>query len=398
MKFATKAIHAGQEPDPSTGAIMTPIYQTSTYVQTGIGEHKGYEYARSGNPTRTALESCLAELENGQYGLSFASGLAAENAVLSLLNPGDHIISCDDLYGGTYRLFERIVGRYNITTDYVQMGDTAGYEKAIRPNTKMIWLETPTNPLLRLADIRAVAQIAHQHNILLVVDNTFATPYFQQPLGLGADIVVHSTTKYINGHSDLIGGAVILNDEQIYEQLKFHQNAAGAVPGPFDVWLTLRGIKTLAIRMRQHQQNALAIAHFLSEHPRVESIYYPGLASHPDYALAKQQMSGAGGMVSFQFKGTIDDVDKVVRRFKIFSFAESLGGVESLVCHPASMTHGSIPKEIREARGVNDTLLRISVGIEDAEDLIADLDQALAQEIFTGFTSHILQKELANKP
>jgi len=398
MKFATKAIHAGQEPDPSTGAIMTPIYQTSTYVQTGIGEHKGYEYARSGNPTRTALESCLAALENGRYGLSFASGLAAENAVLSLLNPGDHIVSCDDLYGGTYRLFERIVGRYNITTDYVQMGDTAGYEKAIRPNTKMIWLETPTNPLLRLADIRAVAQIAHQHNILLVVDNTFATLYFQQPLELGADIVVHSTTKYINGHSDLIGGAVILNDEQIYEQLKFHQNAAGAVPGPFDVWLTLRGIKTLAIRMRQHQQNAFAIAHFLSEHPRVESIYYPGLVSHPDYALAKQQMSGSGGMVSFQFKGTIDDVDKVVRRFKIFSFAESLGGVESLVCHPASMTHGSIPKEIREARGVNDTLLRISVGIEDAEDLIADLDQALAQDIFTGYTPNTVQKELVSKP
>ncbi len=397
MKFATKAIHAGQEPDPSTGAIMTPIYQTSTYVQTGIGEHKGYEYARSGNPTRTALESCLAELENGKYGLSFASGLAAENAVLSLLNPGDHIVSCDDLYGGTYRLFERIVGRYNISTDYVQVGDTAGYAQAIRPNTKMIWLETPTNPLLRLADIQAVAQIAHQHNILLVVDNTFATPYFQQPLELGADIVVHSTTKYINGHSDLIGGAVILNDEQVYEKIKFHQNAAGAVPGPFDVWLTLRGIKTLAVRMRQHQQNALAIAHFLSEHPRVESVYYPGLASHPDYVLAKQQMSGSGGMVSFQFKGTIDDVDTVVRRFKVFSFAESLGGVESLVCHPASMTHGSIPKEIREARGVNDTLLRVSVGIEDAEDLIADLDQALAQETFTGYTSNTGQKELASK-
>lgn len=397
MKFATKAIHAGQEPDPSTGAIMTPIYQTSTYVQTGIGEHKGYEYARSGNPTRTALESCLAALENGRYGLSFASGLAAESAVLSLLNPGDHIVSCDDLYGGTYRLFERIVGRYNITTDYVQVGDTAGYEKAIRPNTKLIWLETPTNPLLRLADIRAVAQIARQHNILLVVDNTFATPYFQQPLELGADIVVHSTTKYINGHSDIIGGAVVLNDEQVYEQLKFQQNAAGAVPGPFDAWLTLRGIKTLAIRMRQHQQNALAIAHFLSEHPRVESIYYPGLASHPDHALAKQQMSGSGGMVSFQFKGTIDDVDKVVRRFKVFSFGESLGGVKSLVCHPATMTHGSIPKEIREARGVNDTLLRISVGIEDAEDLIADLDQALAQDIFTSYTAGPAHKELASK-
>jgi cystathionine gamma-lyase len=398
MKFATKAIHAGQEPDPSTGAIMTPIYQTSTYVQEGIGQHKGYEYARSGNPTRTALESCLAELENGRYGLSFASGLAAESTVLSLLNPGDHIVSCDDLYGGTYRLFERIIGRYNITTDYVGVGNTEDYEKAIRPNTKMIWLETPTNPLLRLADIPAVAQIAHRHNALLVVDNTFATPYFQQPLQLGADIVVHSTTKYINGHSDLIGGAIILNDDALYEHLKFQQNAAGAVPGPFDVWLTLRGIKTLAVRMRQHQQNAWAIARFLSEHPRVESVYYPGLASHPDHALAKQQMSGFGGMVSFQFKGTIDDVDRVVRRFKIFAFAESLGGVESLVCHPASMTHGSIPKEIREARGVNDTLLRVSVGIEDVEDLIADLDQALAQDVFTGYTPNVAPLELATKP
>jgi cystathionine gamma-lyase len=398
MKFATKAIHAGQEPDPSTGAIMTPIYQTSTYVQQGIGQHKGYEYARSGNPTRTALESCLAELENGRYGLSFASGLAAESTVLSLLNPGDHIVSCDDLYGGTYRLFERIVGRYNISTDYVGVGDTEAYEKAIRPNTKMIWLETPTNPLLRLADIQAVAQIAQRHNVLLVVDNTFATPYFQQPLQLGADIVVHSTTKYINGHSDLIGGAIILNDDALYDQLKFQQNAAGAVPGPFDVWLTLRGIKTLAVRMRQHQQNAWAIARFLSEHPRVESVYYPGLASHPDHTLAKQQMSGFGGMVSFQFKGTLDDVDRVVRRFKIFAFAESLGGVESLVCHPASMTHGSIPKEIREARGVNDTLLRVSVGIEDVEDLIADLDQALAQDVFTGYTPNVVPLELVSKP
>jgi O-succinylhomoserine (thiol)-lyase len=378
MKFATKAIHAGQEPDPTTGAIMTPIYQTSTYVQTGIGEHKGYEYARTGNPTRTALESCLAELENGKHGLAFASGLATENAVMSLLNPDDHIVSCDDLYGGTYRLFERIVGRYGIKTDYVEMGDTQGYKRAIRPNTKMIWLETPTNPLLRLADIQAISQIAHERNVLLVVDNTFATPYFQQPLALGADIVLHSTTKYINGHSDLIGGALVVNDEQLYEQLKFNQNAAGAVPGPFDTWLTLRGIKTLAIRMRQHQENAWTLARYLSEHPRVEKVYYPGLASHPDHELAKRQMSGFGGMVSFKFKGTIQDVDKVVRRFKVFSFGESLGGVESLVCHPATMTHDSIPKEIREARGVDDTLLRISVGIEDVEDLIADLDQALA--------------------
>ncbi len=378
MKFSTKAIHAGQEPDPSSGAIMTPIFQTSTYVQTGIGEHKGYEYARTGNPTRTALESCLASLENGQHGLAFASGLAAEYAVLSLLNPGDHIVSCDDLYGGSYRLFERVIGRYHIDTDYVTVGDTSAYKKAMRPNTKMVWLETPTNPLLRLADIKAVAEIAHEQNALLVVDNTFATPYFQQPLALGADIVLHSTTKYINGHSDVIGGAVIMNDEDIYQQIKFHQNAAGAVPSPFDVWLTMRGIKTLAVRMRQHQENAWDIARYLTEHSRVQQVYYPGLASHPDHELARRQMSGFGGMVSFQFKGTMDDVDSVVRRFKVFSFAESLGGVESLVCHPATMTHGSIPKEIREARGVNDTLLRVSVGIEDVTDLIADLEQALA--------------------
>lgn len=378
MKFSTKAIHAGQEPDPSSGAIMTPIFQTSTYVQTGIGEHKGYEYARTGNPTRTALESCLASLENGQYGLAFASGLAAEHAVLSLLNPGDHIVSCDDLYGGSYRLFERVIGRYHIDTDYVTVGDTSAYKKAMRRNTKMVWLETPTNPLLRLADIKAVAEIAHEQNALLVVDNTFATPYFQQPLALGADIVLHSTTKYINGHSDVIGGAVIMNDEDIYQQIKFQQNAVGAVPGPFDVWLTMRGIKTLAVRMRQHQENAWDIARYLTEHSRVEQVYYPGLASHPDHELARRQMSGFGGMVSFQFKGTMDDVDSVVRRFKVFSFAESLGGVESLVCHPATMTHGSIPKEIREARGVNDTLLRVSVGIEDVTDLIADLEQALA--------------------
>jgi cystathionine gamma-lyase len=378
VKFSTKAIHAGQEPDPSTGAIMTPIYQTSTFAQAGMGEHKGYEYARTGNPTRTALEQCLAALENGQYGLAFASGLAAESAVLSLLSSGDHIVSCDDLYGGTYRIFERIMGRYQVQTSYVTASNTAEYEQAIRPNTKLIWLETPTNPLLRLADIRAIAEIAHRHNILLVVDNTFSSPYFQKPLDLGADIVLHSTTKYINGHSDVIGGALVMNDQKVYEALKFHQNAAGGVPGPFDSWLTLRGIKTLAVRMRQHEENAHRVARFLQEHPRVEKVYYPGLASHPDHELAKRQMSGFGGMVSFQFKGKLADVDQVVRRLKIFTFAESLGGVESLVCHPASMTHGSIPKEIREARGVNDTLLRLSIGIEDSEDLLADLDQALA--------------------
>ncbi len=377
MKFSTRAIHAGQEPDPTTGAVMMPIYQTSTYAQAGIGDHKGYEYSRTQNPTRSALEACIASLEDGKYGLAFASGMAAEGAVLSLLGAGDHLVACDDLYGGTYRIFERVMSRYEVETSYVAAHDVAAYERAIRPNTKMIWLETPTNPLLNLADIAAVAAIAHRHNLLLVVDNTFASPYFQQPLKLGADIVVHSTTKYINGHSDVIGGALVTNNEETYQSIKFYQNAAGAVPSPFDSWLTLRGIKTLAVRMRQHEENAMAVARFLSEHPQVEKVYYPGLPTHPGHELALRQMSGFGGMVSFQFKGDYDDVDRVVRRLKIFTFAESLGGVESLVCHPASMTHGSIPREIREARGLTDTLLRLSIGLEDSEDLLADLEQAL---------------------
>lgn len=378
MKFSTKAIHAGQKPDPSTGAIRTPIFQTSTYAQAGLGDHKGYEYSRSHNPTRTALEECIAALEDGRYGLAFASGMAAEQAILSLLSAGDHMIACDDLYGGSFRIFERIMRRYNVETSYVTAGRIEGYAKAIRPNTKLIWLETPTNPLLRLIDIQAVAEIAHQHNVPVVVDNTFASPYFQQPLKLGADIVIHSTTKYINGHSDVIGGALVLNNEEVYEAIKFYENAAGSVPSPFDAWLILRGIKTLAVRMRQHEENARVVANFLAEHPRVEKVYYPGLSSHPDYELAKRQMSGFGGMVSFQFKGVYEDVDKLVRRFNVFTLAESLGGVDSLVCHPASMTHSSIPKEIREPRGLTDTLLRLSVGIEDAEDILADLQQALA--------------------
>ncbi len=378
MKFATKAIHAGQEPDPTTGSIMTPIYQTATYAQAGLGEHKGFEYSRTGNPTRAALEACIAALEEGAYGLAFASGMAAESAILSLLSAGDHVVSCDDTYGGTYRIFERVMRRYNVEFSYVPAGKVANYEKAIRPNTKMIWLETPTNPLLRLIDIQAIAALAHSRNLLVVVDNTFASPYFQQPLKLGADIVVHSTTKYINGHSDTIGGALVTSNEEAYQAIKFYQNAAGGVPGPFDAWLTLLGLKTLAVRMRQHEANALAVAAFLQEHPRVEKVYYPGLPSHPDYALAKRQMSGFGGMVSFQFKGTYQDVAQMVRRFKVFTLAESLGGVESLVCHPASMTHGSIPKDIRESRGLTDTLLRLSVGIEDIEDILADLEHVLA--------------------
>jgi O-succinylhomoserine (thiol)-lyase len=377
MKFATRAIHAGQEPDPITGATIMPIYQTSTYTQQGLGEHKGYEYSRTGNPTRTALETCLASLEGSKFGLAFASGMAAIAAVLSLLAAGDHVVACDDLYGGTYRIFEQVLHRVQLNFTYVPASDTSAYEQAIQPNTRMIWIESPTNPLLDLVDIAAVAAIAHRYGLLLVVDNTFASPYLQQPLALGADIVVHSTTKYINGHSDIIGGAVICAQRDVYEQIQFYQNAAGGVPSPFDAWLTLRGVKTLAVRMRQHEENALAIARFLQEHPRVRTVYYPGLESHRGYALARRQMRGFGGMVSFDLHGSVTDVATFFRRLRIFALAESLGGVESLACHPATMTHASIPAEERERRGVTETLIRLSVGIEDVEDLIADLDQAL---------------------
>lgn len=378
MEFSTRAIHAGQPPDPSTGATITPIFQTSTYTQAGLGENKGYEYSRTSNPTRTALEACLAALENARFGLAFGSGMAATSAVLSLLQSGDHIVACDDLYGGTYRIFEKVLRKNGFTFAYVPARDTAAYEAAIRPETKMIWIESPTNPLLTLVDIQGVAEIARRHGLWLVVDNTFASPYLQRPLELGADIVVHSTTKYINGHSDVVGGAVLTSDETLYEQIKFYENAAGGVPSPFDAWLTLRGVKTLAVRMRQHCENAMRVARFLEGHPRVQRVYYPGLESHPDHALARRQMRDFGGMVSFALEGDRSDVDAFVRRLRIFALAESLGGVESLCCHPATMTHGSIPKEERERRGVTDTLLRLSVGIEDAEDLVADLDQALA--------------------
>ncbi len=377
MEFATRAIHAGQNPDPTTGATITPIFQTSTYTQNGLEGHKGYEYSRTQNPTRTALETCLAALEEGAYGLAFASGMAAISAVLNLFNPGDHIVACDDLYGGTYRIFERVLRKAGLDFSYVPASDTSAYQKAIRPNTRAIWVETPTNPLLSLVDLAAVADIARAQQARLIVDNTFASPYLQQPLKLGAHIVIHSTTKYINGHSDMIGGAVITSDEETYQSIKFYQNAAGGVPGPFDAWLALRGAKTLAVRMRQHCANAQAIAAFLSEHPRVRKVYYPGLTTHPNHALAARQMRDFGGMVSFDLKGTRADVDQMVRRLNIFALAESLGGVESLVCHPVTMTHGSIPVEERERRGITETLLRLSVGIEDAQDLIADLQQAL---------------------
>ncbi|WP_427162076.1 cystathionine gamma-synthase [Aliinostoc sp. HNIBRCY26] len=378
MEFETKAIHEGQQSDPQTGAVIVPIYLTSTYQQEAIGQHKGYEYSRTGNPTRNALEEALAAIENGKYGLAFASGLAATTTVLSLLKSGDHIVAGDDLYGGTYRLLEKVVKNWGVSTTYVDIDDISNFEKAIQPNTKLIWVETPTNPLLKIIDITALANIAHQHNIILVVDNTFASPYFQRPLDNGADIVVHSTTKYLGGHSDIIGGAVVTSNEQLYTELKFYQNAIGAVPSPFDSWLVLRGIKTLAVRMREHEKNALLLAKFLEQHPKVERVYYPGLPSHEQHQLAKSQMSGFGGMISLELKGDFAEVEKFASRLKLFLLAESLGGVESLLCYPAKMTHGSLPQEERYKRGINDNLVRLSVGIENVLDLQADLENALS--------------------
>lgn len=377
MKFETRAIHVGQEPDPTTGATIVPIYQTSTYTQEGIGRHKGYEYSRTGNPTRTALEVCLASLENAAHGVAFASGLAATSAVLNLLSSGDHVVAAEDLYGGTYRLFERVYRRYGLTFTYVDAREAANLRGALRPETRLIWIETPTNPLLHLVDIAAAAEIARTAHIPLAVDNTFASPYFQRPLDLGATIVVHSMTKYLGGHSDLIGGAVVTSDEEICNTVRFHQNAVGGVPGPFDCWLALRGVKTLAVRMREHERNAMAIAAFLSEHPAVERVYYPGLPNHPQHALARRQMSGFGGMVSFVVRGDRERAEAVLRGTRLFSLAESLGGVESLISHPATMTHAAIPAEERARRGILDTLIRLSVGIEATEDLIADLAGAL---------------------
>lgn len=378
MKFATKAIHAGITPDPSTGAIMTPIFQTSTYVQDAPGSHKGYEYARTQNPTRTALQDNLAALENGKHGLCFASGMAATDTIMKLLKPGHEVISTNDLYGGTYRIFTKVYQKYDIKFHFTDLTDLLAVKKLISPSTRLIWIETPTNPLLNIIDIKAVCELAHQHGIQVCVDNTFATPYLQNPLDLGADLVVHSVTKYLGGHSDTVMGAIVTNNSDLFNECKFIQNACGAVPGPQDCFLVLRGIKTLALRMEQHNKNGMAIAKYLESHPKIEKVYYPGLESHPGHDIAKKQMRGFGGMVSFTLKE--DDIESaftVLKKFKLFSLAESLGGVESLCGHPASMTHASIPKSEREKAGLKDTLIRLSVGIEDAEDLIEDLKQAL---------------------
>ncbi len=379
MKFSTKAIHAGQDADPATGATIVPIYQTSTYTQTAVGEHRGFDYSRTVNPTRMALERQLAALENAQFGSAFASGMAATAAVLNALSSGDHVIVTDDLYGGTYRLFSRVLERYGLEFSYVDMAGIEAVREAIKPNTRMFWLETPTNPLLKIIDIRAVSALRSslRREAIVVVDNTFASPYFQQPLSLGADVVVHSTTKYIGGHSDVVGGAALTSNSDLHEVLKFHQNAVGGVPGPHDAWLTMRGAKTLALRMRRHAENAQAVAQFLEAHDEVAQVYYPGLPSHPQHELARSQMSGFGGMLSFTLRGPAQRALEFAKSMQYVSLAESLGGVESLICHPARMTHGSIPKDERERRGVTDGLLRLSVGIEDIEDLLDDLQQAL---------------------
>jgi cystathionine beta-lyase/cystathionine gamma-synthase len=377
MRFATRAIHAGQPPDPATGATIPPIYQTSTYTQEAIGRHKGYEYSRSGNPTRAALEACIAALEEGRHGLAFASGLAATNAVLQLLSAGDHIVAGEDLYGGTIRLFERVFGRFGVTSTLFDAAEPAAFEAALRPTTRLLWLESPTNPLLTVYDIGALAERARARGLIVVVDNTFATPYLQRPLRLGASIALHSTTKYLGGHSDVIGGAVALDDPELHERLKFVQNASGGVPGPFDCWLVQRGIKTLAVRMAAHEANARRIAERLAGHPAVGRLYYPGFPDHPGHAIARRQMSGFGGMVSLELAGGRPAVDRFLARLRVFQLAESLGGVESLVCHPATMTHAIIPAAERERRGITDALLRLSVGIEDGDDLVEDLVGAL---------------------
>jgi cystathionine beta-lyase/cystathionine gamma-synthase len=374
-QFETRAIHAGQDPDPATGAVITPIYQTSTYAQEAIGVFKGYEYSRTDNPTRTALQVALASLEGGQWALAYASGLAATQNLAYLLRPGDHVLLSNDTYGGTYRLFARVLNAYNIETSLADLSNLDDVRASLRPETRFVWVETPTNPYLRIVDIAGIAEIIMDHPAKLVVDNTFASPYLQQPLKHGADFVLHSTTKYLGGHSDVVGGAVIGNDPEAYETLKFHQNAAGAVPGPFDCWLTLRGIKTLGVRMRQHSANARAVADMLNEHPAVERVYYPGLLDHPSHEVAVRQMSDFSGMVSFTLRGGYAAAAHVAESTKVFTLAESLGGVESLLEHPGKMTHASVAGTAAE---VEDSLIRLSVGIEHIDDILIDLEQALA--------------------
>jgi cystathionine beta-lyase len=379
MKFGTKAIHAGLEPDSATGAIMTPIYQTSTYVQDGIGNHKGFEYSRTGNPTRHALESNLAAIENGKYGACFGSGLAAIDCVIKMLNPGDEVISTNDLYGGSYRIFKTIFEKYGIKFHFVDMLDIENISNVINDKTKLIWVETPTNPMMNIIDIEAVSKIAKSNHALLAVDNTFATPYLQTPLDLGADIVMHSVTKYLGGHSDVVMGALVCNDNKIAEEMYRIQNSSGAVTAPMDSFLVLRGIKTLHVRLQRHCENGEKIAQWLNDHPKVDKVYWPGFETHTNHDVAKRQMRGFGGMISFTLKGNqIEEAKQIVKQTHLFSLAESLGGVESLIGHPATMTHASIPIEEREKSGVVDSLIRLSVGIEDADDLIADLDKAMS--------------------
>jgi cystathionine gamma-lyase/cystathionine beta-lyase/cystathionine gamma-lyase/homocysteine desulfhydrase len=377
MGFATDAIHAGQDPDPSTGAVVIPIYQTSTYVQEAVGKNKGYEYSRTGNPTRAALEKNLAVLEGGVRALAFASGMAATNAVLTLLKSGDHVVVSEGAYGGTPRLFDAVLKNFGLEFSYVDSTDPSNVSGALRPNTRMVFLETPTNPLMKITDLAAIAEITKTRGVLLVVDNTFLSPFFQKPLQLGADIVVHSTTKYLNGHSDGVGGIAVMNREEEAARLKFIQNAAGAILGPFDSWLVLRGVKTLAVRMRQHESNALAIAQYLARHPKIQKVFYPGLPDHPQHALARKQMTGFGGMMSFE-TGSLEKATAVLNRARLCSLGESLGGVESLISHPATMTHAYLSEAERQRLGITPGLVRLSVGIEDVEDILADLDRSLS--------------------
>lgn len=376
-QFGTRAIHAGQSPEPTTGAIMTPIFQTSTYVQSSPGVHTGFEYSRTQNPTRHALEDCLASLERANHGIAFSSGCAATTTILHTLEPDSHVVSGDDVYGGTYRLFTKVFQGKSLDFTFVDMTDLDAFEQSLRPNTKLVWLESPTNPMLKICDIRAICEIAHARGIKVCVDNTFMSPYFQTPIELGADLVVHSTTKYINGHSDVVGGIVMTNNDELALKLRFLQNSIGAVPGPFDSWLVLRGVKTLHVRMRQHAEGAMAVARFLEGHPDVAQVVYPGLESHPQYAIAQSQMRGPGGMITFYLKGGLPKAQRMLENVKIFALAESLGGVESLIEHPAIMTHASVPAHVRAQLGISDGLVRLSVGIEDIDDLLNDLEHAL---------------------